>query len=137
MSSHPGTSNWQSQMPSHSATPNWQPPIPLHPHDSGLLNPNILNRERREVRPSMYRRTPYMDMPPTTVLPKKRDDKTKNKVKNANISPLNFGNAFADDNSQPGTVQLRGLVVCGRVYAYKCGRKSLGDGCSKLTELSI
>ncbi|GKC15337.1 hypothetical protein Tco_1012119 [Tanacetum coccineum] len=59
---------------------------------------NILNRARREVYPSMYRWTPYMDLPPTTVVPKKRGDKTKNKVKNANVSPLNLGNAFANDN---------------------------------------
>nr|GEY83404.1 phospholipase-like protein [Tanacetum cinerariifolium] len=66
MPSHPGTSNWRSQMPSHSATPNWQ-----------TLSRRILmmlayQPERKEVRPSMYRRTPYMDLPPTTVLPKKR-----------------------------------------------------------------
>nr|GEZ21012.1 hypothetical protein [Tanacetum cinerariifolium] len=59
---------------------------------------NILNREKREVRPNMYRRTPYMDLPPTTVLPKKRGDKNKNKVKNANVSPLNLRSAFADEN---------------------------------------
>nr|GEU43142.1 hypothetical protein [Tanacetum cinerariifolium] len=46
----------------------------------------------------MYRRTPYMDLPPTTVVPMKPGDKTKNKVKNANVSPLNLGNAFVDDN---------------------------------------
>nr|GEX13732.1 phospholipase-like protein [Tanacetum cinerariifolium] len=97
---------------------------------------NILNQKKREVRPNMYRQTPYMDLSPTTVLPKKRGDKTKNKSKNANVSPLNLENAFADDNvgrddvmkmgereignyfmyenvdpSKPGTVQLRGLVV--------------------------
>nr|GEY81377.1 hypothetical protein [Tanacetum cinerariifolium] len=77
-------------------TPNWS--ILSYPHDASLLNPNILNREMREVRPGMYRRTPYMDLPPTTVLPKKRGDKTKNKVKNANVSPLNLRNAFVDDN---------------------------------------
>ncbi|GJX15184.1 hypothetical protein Tco_0206942 [Tanacetum coccineum] len=98
MPSHPGTSNWQTQMPSHSATPNWQTPMASYPHDAGLFNPNILNRARREFHPSMYKRTPYMDLPPTTVVPKKRGDKTKNKVKNANLSPLNLGNAFADDN---------------------------------------
>ncbi|GJX02084.1 phospholipase-like protein [Tanacetum coccineum] len=72
--------------------------MPSHPHDAGLFNQNLLNRTRREARPSMYRRTPYMDLPPTTVLPKKRGDKTKNKGKNSNVSPLNLGNAFADDN---------------------------------------
>ncbi|GJT70677.1 hypothetical protein Tco_1029963 [Tanacetum coccineum] len=98
MSSYPGTSNWQTQMPSRSATPNWQTPIPSHPHDAGLFNPNVLNRERREVRPNMYRRTLYMDLPPTTFLSKKHGDKTKNKGKNANVSPLNLRDTFADDN---------------------------------------
>ncbi|GKC03524.1 hypothetical protein Tco_0995134, partial [Tanacetum coccineum] len=98
MPSHPSTYNWQTQMPSHSATPNWQTTMPSHPHDAGLFNPNLLNRARREARPSMYRRTSYMDLPPTTVLPKKRGDKTKNKGKNSNVSPLNLGNTFADDN---------------------------------------
>ncbi|GJS85728.1 hypothetical protein Tco_0752269 [Tanacetum coccineum] len=98
MPSHPGTSNWQTQMPSRLATPNWQTLMPSHPHDAGLFNPNILNRARREAHPSMYRRTPYIDLHPTTVEPKKRGNKTKNKGKNANLSPLNLGNAFADDN---------------------------------------
>ncbi|GKB97817.1 hypothetical protein Tco_0983954 [Tanacetum coccineum] len=106
-------------MPSHSATPNWQPPIPSHPHDAGLLNPNILNRERREVRASMYRRTPYMDLPPTIVLPKKHGDKTKNKVKNANVSPLNLGNAFADDNVGGDDVMFLGEQYTGNYLVYE------------------
>ncbi|GJZ64801.1 phospholipase-like protein [Tanacetum coccineum] len=80
------------------ATPNWQTPMPSHPHDAGIFNPNILNQARKEVYPSMYRWTPYMDLPLTTVVPKKCSDKTKNKVKNANVSPLNLRNAFANDN---------------------------------------
>ncbi|GKA21275.1 hypothetical protein Tco_0701264 [Tanacetum coccineum] len=104
--SYLGISNWQSQMPSHSATLNWQTPIPSHPYDSGLFNPNILNQEGREVRPNVYRQTPYMDLPPTTVLPKKHGDKTKNKGKNSNVSPLNLRNAFADDNVGEDEVML-------------------------------
>ncbi|GKC50990.1 phospholipase-like protein [Tanacetum coccineum] len=106
-------------MPSHSATPNWQTPIPSHPHDAGLLNPNILNRERREVRASMYRQTPYMDLPPTTVLPKKHDDKTNNKVKNANVSPLNLGNTFADDNVGGDDVMFLGVQYTGNYLVYE------------------
>ncbi|GJZ93009.1 phospholipase-like protein [Tanacetum coccineum] len=112
MPSHPSTSNWQSQMPSHSATPNWQPPIPSHPHDVGLLNP-----ERSSSR--VYRRTPYMDLPPTTVLPKKRGDKTKNKVKNANVSPLNLGNAFAYDNVGRDDVMFLGECDTGNYLVYE------------------
>nr|GEV64539.1 hypothetical protein [Tanacetum cinerariifolium] len=57
-----------------------------------------LFEERRKAHPSMYRRSPYMDLPPTTVLPKQRGDKSMNKRRNANVSPFNLGNAFVDDN---------------------------------------
>ncbi|GJS07156.1 transposase, MuDR, MULE transposase domain protein [Tanacetum coccineum] len=87
MSSHPGTSNWQSQMPSHSATPNWQPPIPSHPYDAGLLNP--------------------------------ADSIYKNKVKNANVSPLNLGNAFADDNVGGDDVMFLGEHDIGNYLVYE------------------
>ncbi|GJX25762.1 zinc finger, CCHC-type containing protein [Tanacetum coccineum] len=103
MLSHPSTSNWQTQMPLRSATPNWQTLIPSHTHD------NILNRARREARPSMYRQTSYMDLPPPTVLPKKHGDKTKNKGKNSNVSPLNLGNAFAHDNVGEDDVMIMAL----------------------------
>nr|GEV61274.1 phospholipase-like protein [Tanacetum cinerariifolium] len=73
----------------------------------------------KEVRPSMYRRTPYMDLPPTTVLPKKRSDKTKNKVKNANVSPLNLGNAFVDENVGGGDVMFLGEHDTGNYLVYE------------------
>nr|GEY25334.1 hypothetical protein [Tanacetum cinerariifolium] len=98
MPSQPGSSNWQSQMPLYTPTLNWQPPISSHPRDVGLCNPNKLDRARREQPPSVYMQSPYTDLPPTTVLPKKRVDKTKKKCKNANVSPLNLRNAFAYDN---------------------------------------
>ncbi|GKC44966.1 hypothetical protein Tco_1062688 [Tanacetum coccineum] len=89
------TPNWQtpmlSQMPSHSATPNWQPSILLHLHDAGLLNP-------------FY---------------KKHGDKTKNKVKNANVSPLNLGNAFADDNVGGDDVMFLGEQYIGNYLLYE------------------
>ncbi|GJU50286.1 hypothetical protein Tco_1219841 [Tanacetum coccineum] len=115
----PGTSYWQSQMPSHWATPNWQPPILLHPHDAGLFNLNILNRARREPRPSIYRQSPYMDLPPIMVLPKKRVDKTKNKGKKAKLSPLNLGNAFADDNVGDDDVMITGVHETGIYFTYE------------------
>ncbi|GJZ38406.1 phospholipase-like protein [Tanacetum coccineum] len=94
-------------------------PIPSHPHDAGLFNPNILNRERREVRPIMYRRSPYMDLPPTTILPKKQGDKTKNKGKNANVSSLNLGDAFADDNVGRDDVMIMGERDTGNLLVYE------------------
>ncbi|GJR56730.1 hypothetical protein Tco_1498892 [Tanacetum coccineum] len=72
------------------------------------LGKNILNRERREQRPNIYLRTPFMKLPPTTVLPKKRGDRAKNKVKNANLSPLNLGNVFANDNVGDDDVMFLG-----------------------------
>ncbi|GJW48566.1 phospholipase-like protein [Tanacetum coccineum] len=109
MPSHPGSSNWQSQMPSYTPTPNWQPPIPSHPGDAGLCDPNKLDRARREQRPSVYMQSPYTHLPPTTVLPKKRVDKTKKKCKNDNVSPLNLGNAFAYDNVGGDDVVITGV----------------------------
>ncbi|GJT85169.1 phospholipase-like protein [Tanacetum coccineum] len=94
MPSQPGSSNWQIQMPSCTPTPNWQPPIPLHPGDAVLCDQIIL---------------PYTHLPPTTVLPKKRVDKTKKKCKNANVSPLNLGNAFAYDNVGGDDVVITGV----------------------------
>ncbi|GJX54536.1 hypothetical protein Tco_0282905, partial [Tanacetum coccineum] len=104
---------------SHSATLNWQTPIPSHPHDVGFFNPNILNQERREVHSSIYRRTPYMDLPPTIVLPKKHGDKTKNKGKNANVSALNLENAFADDNVGGDDVMIMGKCETGNYFMYE------------------
>ncbi|GJR14402.1 phospholipase-like protein [Tanacetum coccineum] len=75
------------------SVPNSQTPMPSHP-----VNPNLLNREMRETRPSMNRRSPYKDLPPTTGLPKKWGDKSMNKGRNANVSPFNFWNAFVDEN---------------------------------------
>ncbi|GJX04424.1 phospholipase-like protein [Tanacetum coccineum] len=118
MPSHPDTSNWLTQMPSRSATTNWQTTMPSHPHDAGLFNPVILKLFTIMLL-YMYRRTPYMDLPPTTVVPKKRGDKTKNKVKNAKVSPLNLGNAFADDNVGGDDVMFLGEHDTGNFLVYE------------------
>nr|GFB33479.1 hypothetical protein [Tanacetum cinerariifolium] len=39
-----------------------------------------------------------MEQPPTTILPKQRVNKNKNNVMKANLSSLNLGNAFDDEN---------------------------------------
>ncbi|GJT11386.1 hypothetical protein Tco_0858428 [Tanacetum coccineum] len=119
MPSQPGSSNWQSHMPLCTPTPNWQPPIPSHPCDAGLCNPNKLDRSRREQRPSVYMQSPYTDLPPTTVLPKKQVDKTKKKCKNANVSPLNLGNAFAYDNVGGDDVVITGVHDTGIYFTYQ------------------
>ncbi|GKF02427.1 hypothetical protein Tco_0029350, partial [Tanacetum coccineum] len=80
---------------------------------------NILNRARRKPRPSIYRQSPYMDLPPTMVLPKKRVDKTKNKGKNASVSPLNLGNAFVDYNVGGDDVVIMGVHDTGIYFTYE------------------
>nr|GEV24019.1 putative reverse transcriptase domain-containing protein [Tanacetum cinerariifolium] len=117
--SHPGTSNWQSQMPFHMGNPNLQTPIESHPDAASLLDKNIPNQGRKEQRPSIYKRTPYVDFPLTTVLPKKCGDKTKNKVKKANLSPLNLGNAFDDDNEGGDDIMFVGAQFTGNYLVYE------------------
>ncbi|GJU34912.1 phospholipase-like protein [Tanacetum coccineum] len=145
MSSQPGPSNWQSQMPAQSATSYWQPAFPSHPggynwqspipshigdpnlqplierhHDAaGLFNQNILNRGKREQRPSFYKRTPYTEQPPTTILPKQRGNKNKTNVMNANLSPLNLGNAFDDENEGGDDVIFLGSEFTGNYLVYE------------------
>nr|GEU99757.1 hypothetical protein [Tanacetum cinerariifolium] len=75
-----------------------EPPIKRHHDAAGLFNQNILNRGKREQRPRFYKRTPYMEKPPTTVLPKQHGNKNKNNLMKANLSPLNLRNAFDDEN---------------------------------------
>ncbi|GJS45940.1 phospholipase-like protein [Tanacetum coccineum] len=145
MSSQPGPSNWQSQMPAQSPTPFWKPAIPSHPgtynwqspipsymgnsnlqppigrhHDAaGLFDQNILIQGKREQRPSFYKRSPYMEQPPSTVLPKKRGNKTKNNVKKSNLSPLNLGNALDDDNEGGDDVMFLGGQFTGNYLVYE------------------
>ncbi|GJW96159.1 phospholipase-like protein [Tanacetum coccineum] len=93
MASQFGTSNLQRQMPSRSATPFWQNPLPSR-----------INM----MMPCSTRQSPYMDLPPTTVLPKKRGGKSKNKGKKANVSPFNLGNAFNDEDLEGDDVIITG-----------------------------
>ncbi|GJS59686.1 phospholipase-like protein [Tanacetum coccineum] len=117
MSSHPGTSNWQNLMASYS--PNLPPLIPSHGHDAGLFNPNICDRARREVHPSIYKQSPYTVLPPTTVLPKKRNNKTKKKGKAAKLSPLNLGNTFGDENVSGEDVTITGVQQTENYFFYE------------------
>nr|GFC89577.1 hypothetical protein [Tanacetum cinerariifolium] len=80
---------------------------------------NILNRGKRERRPSIYKRTPYMEQPPTTVLPKQRGNKTKNNVKKDNLSPLNLGNAFDDNNEGDADGMFLGAQFTGNYLVYE------------------
>ncbi|GKB71339.1 hypothetical protein Tco_0932751 [Tanacetum coccineum] len=106
-------------MPSHMGNPNLKSPIEIHHHAAGLFDQNILNRGKREQRPSFYKRSPFMEQPPTTVLPKQRGNKTKNNVKKANLSPLNLGNAFDDDNEGGSDVIFLGAQFTGNYLVYE------------------
>ncbi|GKA22322.1 phospholipase-like protein [Tanacetum coccineum] len=145
MPSQPGSSVWQRQMPAQSATQYWQPDtssqpgsyysfgrVPSHmgrqnlqttieTHDDvdGIFDQNIPNRGRREQFPSKYKLTPFMEQPPTTILPKQRVNKTKNKGKKANLSPLNLGGAFEDDNVEENNVTFLGSQFTGNFLMYE------------------
>ncbi|GJZ96657.1 phospholipase-like protein [Tanacetum coccineum] len=80
---------------SHMGNPNLQPSIKRHHDAAGLFNQN---RGKRELRPSFYKPTPYTEQPPTSILPKQHGNKSKNNVKKTDLSPLNLGNAFDDEN---------------------------------------
>nr|GEW30501.1 hypothetical protein [Tanacetum cinerariifolium] len=116
--SHRGDYNWQSLIPSHMGNPNLQPPIERHHDVVGLFNQNILNRGKREQRPSFYKRTPYTKQPPTTILPKQRGNKNKNNVMKANLSPLNLGNAFDDENEGGDDVIFLDCEFTGNYLVY-------------------
>nr|GEV29522.1 ribonuclease H-like domain-containing protein [Tanacetum cinerariifolium] len=99
--------------------PNLQPPIRRHRDATSLFDQNVLNPGKREQRPSIYKRSPYMEQPPSTVLPKKRGNKTKNNVKKSNLSPLNLGNALDDDNEAGDDVIFLGAQFTGNYLVYE------------------
>ncbi|GJW50275.1 phospholipase-like protein [Tanacetum coccineum] len=76
---------------------------------------NIPNRGRREQFPSKYKLTPFTEQPPTTILPKQR----VNKGKKANLSPLNLGGAFEDDNVEENNVTFFGSQFTGNFLMYE------------------
>ncbi|GKC07011.1 hypothetical protein Tco_0998621 [Tanacetum coccineum] len=119
MQSQPGSSVWQRQMPAQSATQYWQPDTSSQPGSYYLFGRNIPNREKREQFPSKYKLTPFMEQPPTTILPKQRVNKTKNKGKKANLSPLNLGGAFEDDNVEENNVTFLGSQFTGNFLMYE------------------
>nr|GEV17800.1 reverse transcriptase domain-containing protein [Tanacetum cinerariifolium] len=96
-----------------------KPPMPSHPHDAGLFNP-----ARREARPSMYMLSPYANLPPSIVVPKKHGVKTKNKGKNANLSAFNLGNAFDEDTVRGDAMMFLGEHNTGHCLVYENGDPS-------------
>ncbi|GKF22336.1 hypothetical protein Tco_0074658 [Tanacetum coccineum] len=106
-------------MPAQSATQYWQPGTSSQ-HDSYYsFGRNIPNRGRREQFPSKYKLTPFTEQAPTTILPKQRVNKTKNKGKKANFSPLNLGGAFEDDNVEENNLTFLGSQFTGNFLMYE------------------
>ncbi|GKA72959.1 phospholipase-like protein [Tanacetum coccineum] len=101
MPSQPGSSNCP--IPSHMGNPNLQPPIGRHHDAAGLFD----------------QRSPFMEQPPSTVLPKQRGNKTKKNVKKSNLSPLNLGNALDDDNEGGDDVMFLGGQFIGNYLVYE------------------
>nr|GEY67071.1 hypothetical protein [Tanacetum cinerariifolium] len=124
--------NWQTPNPSYLGTPNSQPPIPSQPgtsnwqnpvtsrrQDAGILDPNLCDRARRKPQSSVYMPSPYTVLPPTTVLTKKKIDKTKKKGKTKKLSPLNLGNNFADKNVSVDDVTITGVQQTDNYFNYE------------------
>nr|GFA02527.1 hypothetical protein [Tanacetum cinerariifolium] len=85
-------------VPSHIGMPNLQTTIETQLDFDGLVDQNISNREKRQQLPSMYLVTPFKAQPPTTMVPKQRVSKNKNKGKKANLSPVNLGGVLEGHN---------------------------------------
>nr|GEU89998.1 phospholipase-like protein [Tanacetum cinerariifolium] len=119
ISSQPGSYYSFGQVPSHMGRPNLQTTNETHHHVDGIFDQNILNRGKKEQFPSKYKLTPFMEQPPNTILPKQCVNKTKNKSKKANLSPLNLGGAFEDDNVEDNNVMFWGFQFTGNFLMYE------------------
>ncbi|GJS04394.1 retrotransposon protein, putative, ty1-copia subclass [Tanacetum coccineum] len=84
-----------------------------HNRDVGGVIPNVMNQERRVVRPSMYFQSPYTNLPDTTVAPKKQPDKSKNKARNGKAPSFDLGNMVIDDNAVDDEVMITDCHIKG------------------------
>nr|GEZ49452.1 hypothetical protein [Tanacetum cinerariifolium] len=109
-------SGFQSYQP---GTSNWQNPMTSRCQDAGILDPNLCDRARREPQPSIYMLSPYTNLPPTTILTKKKVDKTKKKGKTTKLSLLNLGNNFADESVSVDDVTITGVHQTDNYFNYE------------------
>nr|GFB26405.1 hypothetical protein [Tanacetum cinerariifolium] len=70
----------------------------------GLVDQNIPNREKRQQLPSKYLVTSFTSQPPTTMVPKQRVSKNKNKGKKSNLSPVNLEGVLEGYNEEDNNV---------------------------------
>ncbi|GJX65717.1 hypothetical protein Tco_0300060 [Tanacetum coccineum] len=80
---------------------------------------DVMNRERRESRSSIFLQRPYMPLLATTIAPKKRANKSSNKKGNANVSAFDLGKAVVDDNAQDYEVMITGARATEDYVSFK------------------
>nr|GEV84662.1 hypothetical protein [Tanacetum cinerariifolium] len=96
------------EVPSHIGRPNLQTTIEMQHDFDGPVDQNIPNRGKRQQLPSKYLVTPFTAQPPTTMVPKQRVSKNKNKGKKANLSPVNLGGVLEGYNEEDNNVTFLG-----------------------------
>ncbi|GJU63069.1 phospholipase-like protein [Tanacetum coccineum] len=69
--------------------------------------------------PSKYLVTPFTVQAPTTMVPKQRVSKSKNKRKTANLLPLNLGGVFEGYNKEENNVTFLGSQFTGNILFYE------------------
>ncbi|GKB25403.1 phospholipase-like protein [Tanacetum coccineum] len=63
--------------------------------------------------------SPYTHLPPTTVVPQKRAEKSKKKTSTANIFAFDLGKAIGDDNARYDDVRITGARTTGDFISYE------------------
>nr|GFC80376.1 hypothetical protein [Tanacetum cinerariifolium] len=80
---------------------------------------HIPNRGKRQQLPSKYLVTPFTAQPPTTMVPKQRVSKNKNKEKKANLSHVNLGGVLEGYNEEDNNVTFLGSQFTGNILFYE------------------
>nr|GEU76293.1 hypothetical protein [Tanacetum cinerariifolium] len=83
---------------------------PSHNRDVDGVNPDAMQREKRDTRPSKYFLSPYTCLPETTVASKKQYNNNRKTTRNDEISPFNLEKAGIDLNKLLEEV----MVTCSR-----------------------
>nr|GEX12613.1 putative zinc finger, CCHC-type [Tanacetum cinerariifolium] len=107
------------QVPSHIGMPNLQTTIETQHDVVGLVDQNIPNRGKRQQLSSKYLVTPFTAKPPTTMVPKQRVSKNKNKGKKANLSPMNLGGVLEGYNEEDNNVTFFGSHFTSNILFYE------------------
>ncbi|GKD72518.1 hypothetical protein Tco_1330800, partial [Tanacetum coccineum] len=118
-SSHPGSYNSFARVPSHMGRQNLQTTIDTQHDVDGIVQQNIPNRGKRQQLSSKYLVTPFTVQAPTTMVPKQRVSKSKNKGKTTNLSPLNLRGVFEGYNEEENNVTFLGSQFTGNILFYE------------------